>query len=184
MKTKILSNHVHDAHSAYREQNQDLSAGLHVSASDDTYAMSSKPITLLGDATAEWPSSPDEATLETFPNRNPDRDYWVLCDFPEFCSLCPVTGQPDTARIRIQYQPAVNCIETKSLKFYLSSFRNHALFNEDIVNKILTDLSDAVSPVSMKVRGDFSARGGISLTAQAVYPKGADNAPMQVESEN
>jgi len=152
--------------------------------SDDIGRMNEKSITLLGDATAKWPSSPEDATIETFPNRNPEREYWVLFDFPEFCSLCPVTGQPDTARIRIQYQPSEKCIETKSLKFYLSSFRNHPLFNEDIVNKILADLSDAVSPLAMKVRGDFSPRGGISLTAQAVYPKGGDNTPMSVESEN
>jgi len=145
--------------------------------------MNEKSITLLGNATAKWPSSPDDATIETFPNRNPQSQYWVLFDFPEFCSLCPVTGQPDTARIRIQYQPAEKCIETKSLKFYLSSYRNHALFNEDIVNKILTDLSSAVTPVAMKVRGDFSPRGGISLTSQSTYPTEGDNTPIQVESE-
>lgn len=132
--------------------------------------MGKKEISLLGNAAAKWPQSPEEATLETFTNRSPENAYWVLLDFPEFCSLCPVTGQPDTARIKIQYIPAEKCIETKSLKFYLSSFRNHPSFNEEIVNRILEDLSKAVQPKKMKVRGEFSSRGGISLTAQASYP--------------
>jgi len=161
-----------------------LSSGLISIKSDDRVKMNEKEITLLGNAAAKWPSSPEDATIETFPNRSPAQEYWVLFDFPEFCSLCPVTGQPDTARIRIQYIPSEKCIETKSLKFYLSSFRNHPSFNEDIVNKILSDLSGVVSPKAMKVRGDFSPRGGISLTAQAVYPEGGDNTPMLVESEN
>ena len=126
--------------------------------------MENKSITLLGNTAAKWPQTPEEAELETFPNRNPDREYWVLFDFPEFCSLCPVTGQPDTARIRIQYIPNERCIETKSLKFYLSSYRNHPKFNEDIVNQILTDLSKEVEPKQMKVRGDFSTRGAVSYT--------------------
>ena len=146
--------------------------------------MKEKSITLLGNAAAKWPQSPEEATLETFPNRSLGCEYWVLFDYPEFCSLCPVTGQPDTARIRIQYIPSEKCVETKSLKFYLSSFRNHPSFNEDIVNRILTDLVSAVDPVKMTVRGDFSSRGGISLTAQATHPSGVQNAPLEVGSEN
>lgn len=144
--------------------------------------MNEKTISLLGNAEAKWPQSPEDATLETFPNRTPENNYWVLLDFPEFCSLCPVTGQPDTARIRIQYIPAEKCIETKSLKFYLSSFRNHPSFNEEIVNRILTDLSSAVQPKEMKVRGDFSTRGGISLTAQACYPSDLENASLEAGS--
>lgn len=146
--------------------------------------MKEKSITLLGNASAKWPQSPEDATLETFPNRNPDREYWVLFDYPEFCSLCPVTGQPDTARIRIQYVPSEKCVETKSLKFYLSAFRNHPSFNEDIVNKVLTDLVTAVNPAKMTVRGDFSSRGGISLTAQATHPSNLGNAPLETGSEN
>ena len=144
--------------------------------------MKEKTITLLGNAAAKWPQAPEEAGLETFPNRTPDQSYWVLLDFPEFCSLCPVTGQPDTARIRIKYQPNEKCVETKSLKFYLSSYRNHPSFNEEIVNRILKDLSTAIEPKKMMVRGDFSPRGGISLTAQAVYPEGADNPPLETGS--
>jgi 7-cyano-7-deazaguanine reductase len=131
----------------------------------------SDPLTLLGNSQTSWPQSPDQAKLESFPNRNPDQHYWVHLDFPEFSSLCPVTGQPDTARIQIRYIPDKICVETKSLKFYLTSFRNQKSFNEEIVNRILEDLVKACSPKELIVRGDFSPRGGISLTAQASFPK-------------
>ncbi len=91
-------------------------------------------------------------------------------DFPEFSSLCPVTGQPDTARIQIRYIPDKVCVETKSLKFYLTSFRNSQAFNEEIVNRILADMVRVLEPKRLVVRGDFSPRGGISLTAQASHP--------------
>jgi 7-cyano-7-deazaguanine reductase len=116
------------------------------------------------------PGSPAEAALECFPNRTPGRDYWIHLDYPEFSSLCPVTGQPDTARLRILYMPAAQCIETKSLKYYLASWRNTALFNEDIVNRILDDILAACAPQRAIVRGDFSARGGVKLTCQASAP--------------
>lgn len=109
--------------------------------------------------------------METFPNRSPQNHYWVHLDFPEFSSLCPVTGQPDTARIQIRYIPDQVCVETKSLKFYLTSFRNHQAFNEEIVNRILQDIVTAIAPKEAIVRGDFSPRGGISLTAQASHPQ-------------
>ena len=131
----------------------------------------SDSLTLLGNSQTSWPQSPDQAKLETFPNRSPQAHYWVHLDFPEFSSLCPVTGQPDTARIQIRYIPSENCIETKSLKFYLTSFRNHQAFNEEIVNRILSDIVSAVNPREAVVRGDFSPRGGISLTAQASHPQ-------------
>jgi 7-cyano-7-deazaguanine reductase len=128
-------------------------------------------LTLLGNSQTKWPASPEEARLEVFPNKNPDHCYWVHLDFPEFSSLCPVTGQPDTARIQIRYTPHASCIETKSLKFYLTSYRNLASFNEQIVNRILADIVRACAPRECIVRGDFSPRGGISLTAQASYPE-------------
>lgn len=131
---------------------------------------SSKQLTLLGHSENRLPGSPEEATLETFPNRNAQRNYTIQLDYPEFSSLCPVTGQPDSAHLEIQYVPDKLCIETKSLKFYLASFRNLPSFNEDIVNRILDDLSGACSPRSMSVRGAFSPRGGIRLTAEARYP--------------
>jgi len=130
----------------------------------------SDSLTLLGNSQTQWPQSPDDAKLETFPNRSPQHHYWVHLDFPEFSSLCPVTGQPDTARIQIRYVPNQICVETKSLKFYLTSFRNSKAFNEEIVNRILADLVTALDPKEVVVRGDFSPRGGISLTAQAAHP--------------
>lgn len=130
----------------------------------------SSSLTLLGNSQTSWPQSPSDAKLETFPNHSPQSHYWVHLDFPEFSSLCPVTGQPDTARIQIRYIPDKVCIETKSLKFYLTSFRNHQSFNEEIVNRVLADIVAASQPREAIVRGDFSPRGGISLTAQASFP--------------
>lgn len=121
---------------------------------------------------SQLPKSPDEAVLETFPNKFAGREYTIDLNCPEFSSLCPVTGQPDTARIRITYVPADVCLETKSAKFYLASFRNQPAFNEEIVNRILDDLVAAVKPKRMTVVGEFSPRGGISLTASASYPEG------------
>mgnify|MGYP003660592381 CR=1 FL=1 len=128
-------------------------------------------LTLLGRSESKLPDSPDEANLETFPNRNEKRNYLIELDNPEFSSLCPVTGQPDSAHIKISYVPDKICMETKSLKFYLASFRNYAAFNEDVVNRILDDLVFACSPRKMTVRGQFAPRGGIRLTAEASYPE-------------
>lgn len=130
----------------------------------------SDSLTLLGNSQSKWPQSPDDARLESFPNRNPQQAYWVELDFPEFSSLCPITGQPDTARITIRYIPAQRCLETKSVKFYLCAFRNYPAFNEEIVNRILSDMVVACEPREMVVCGAFSARGGVRLTAQAHYP--------------
>src|SRR5436190_14804735 len=131
----------------------------------------SQDLTLLGHA-SRLPQRPEDAVLECFPNRTPRRDYWIHLDYPEFGSLCPVTGQPDTARLRICYMPAEKCIETKSLKYYLASWRNTPLFNEDIINRVLDDILKACGPKKAIVRGDFSARGVISLTCQASVPEG------------
>jgi len=127
-------------------------------------------LTLLGRSENRLPQSPEEASLEVFPNRNADRNYWIELDYPEFSSLCPVTGQPDTAHLTIRYVPGERCVETKSLKFYLASFRNLASFNEDIVNRVLDDLVAACAPRRMSVSGRFSPRGGIRLTATASFP--------------
>ncbi len=127
-------------------------------------------LTLLGHSQNRLPRTPEEAKLELFPNRNAGRNYWIELDYPEFSSLCPVTGQPDTAHLTIRYIPGDVCVETKSLKFYLASFRNLPSFNEDIVNRILDDLSTACSPRRMLVKGRFSSRGGIRLTATAAFP--------------
>ncbi|MEA3213687.1 MAG: 7-cyano-7-deazaguanine reductase [Chthoniobacter sp.] len=125
---------------------------------------------LLGKTAVEYPAAPTAATLETFENRYPDREYWIRFDSPEFTSMCPVTGQPDFAAITIDYVPGKRCIESKSLKFYLASFRNTRSFNEEIVNRILDDLVKACQPRRALVHGKFAARGGISVTVDAAFP--------------
>jgi 7-cyano-7-deazaguanine reductase len=133
-------------------------------------------LSLLGRSEHRLPASPDEAVLETFPNRTVDRNYTIHLSAPDFSSLCPVTGQPDAAHIEILYIPADRCVETKSLKFYLASFRNHASFNEVIVNRILDDLVKACAPKQAIVRGRFASRGGIQLTCEARHPDRKDAA--------
>ena len=136
--------------------------------------MSESKLKLLGRSERRLPKSPDEAKIETFPNRAPGRNYRVRLSAPEFSSLCPVTGQPDTAHIEIVYVPDKLCVETKSLKFYLASFRNFPAFNEAIVNRILDDLVKACAPRQIHVRGAFGARGGIQLTCEARFPDWKD----------
>ena len=131
-------------------------------------------LTLLGHP-AKFPDEPSVEILETFPNRNAGRDYLITFECMEFTSMCPVTGQPDFAHLRIEYVADELCIETKSLKFYLSSFRNTRSFNEAIVNRILDDLVAACRPRYALVHGEFSPRGGISVTVDAEHP----NRPKQ-----
>lgn len=109
--------------------------------------------------------------LETFENRHPDNDYWVRFNCPEFTSLCPITGQPDFAEIRIAYVPAERMVESKSLKLYLFSFRNHGDFHEDCVNTIMKDLVKLMQPKYIEVKGIFTPRGGISIWPYANYGK-------------
>ena len=107
--------------------------------------------------------------LEAFDNKHPERDYWVRFNCPEFTSLCPITGQPDFAEIRICYIPDVRMVESKSLKLYLFSFRNHGAFHEDCVNLILNDLVRLMEPRYIEVTGYFTPRGGISIHPYANY---------------
>lgn len=107
--------------------------------------------------------------LETFDNKHPDNDYWVRFNCPEFTSLCPITGQPDFAEIRISYLPDRKMVESKSLKLYLFSFRNHGDFHEDCVNKIMKDLVALMNPKYIEVTGIFTPRGGISIYPYANY---------------
>lgn len=107
--------------------------------------------------------------LETFENRHRDNDYWVRLNCPEFTSLCPITGQPDFAEIRISYIPDVRMVESKSLKLYLFSFRNHGDFHEDCVNVIMKDLVRLMDPKYIEVTGFFTPRGGISIHPYANY---------------
>lgn len=128
-------------------------------------------LTLLGRKITGYPSSPQEARLETFENQYLERDYWITFDCPEFSSLCPRTGQPDFGTITIQYIPDKKCLEAKSLKLYLFSYRNIGIFNEDVVNKILDDIVKACCPREAEVIGEFYPRGGIYITVEASYSK-------------
>jgi 7-cyano-7-deazaguanine reductase len=114
------------------------------------------------------------AALETFPNRHPGRDYTIVHTCPEFTALCPKTGQPDFATIRITYVPDKTCVELKSLKLYLGSYRERGIFYEHVTNVILDDLVAAMKPRSLTVEGDFHVRGGISSLVRASYlaPRG------------
>ncbi|MHC4263427.1 MAG: preQ(1) synthase [Planctomycetota bacterium] len=107
--------------------------------------------------------------LETFPNPAPERDYVIRFDCPEFTCLCPKTGQPDFATIRIEYVPDERCVELKSLKLYLWSFRDEGAFHEAVTNRILGDLVAACAPRRMKVTGDFWVRGGITTVVEVEH---------------
>jgi len=107
--------------------------------------------------------------LETFKNFHPDRDYEVEMECPEFTCLCPKTGQPDFAEIEIRYIPNKLCVELKSLKLYLWSYRNEGAFHEKVINNILDDLVEVSSPRWMEVIGAFNVRGGIHTTVSASY---------------
>jgi len=115
------------------------------------------------------PTEPARA-LETFPNPNPGRDYEIRFECPEFTCLCPRTGQPDFATIRIRYVPHELCVELKSLKLYLWSYRDEGVFHEKVTNTILDDLVAALAPRSLEVEGDFNVRGGIHTVVTARYP--------------
>ena len=107
--------------------------------------------------------------LESFENQHPDNDYWVRFNCPEFTSVCPITGQPDFAEIRISYIPDRRMVESKSLKLYLFSFRNFGAFHEDCVNMIMKDLIALMDPKYIEVTGFFLPRGGISIHPYANY---------------
>lgn len=109
--------------------------------------------------------------LETFPNHHPDRDYVISLRTEEFTCVCPATGQPDFAKLTIQYIPDQLILESKSLKLYLWSFRNEGVFHEHITNVILDHLVKTLAPRWCKVTADFSVRGGISITVDAEYKK-------------
>jgi 7-cyano-7-deazaguanine reductase len=128
-------------------------------------------LTLLGNSQAGFPKAPERRTLEAFQNPNPGRDYTIRIDSPDFTSLCPVTGQPDFAEITVEYMPGESCVETKSLKLYLASYRNVHSFNEAVINRILDDLVAACHPRRMRIEGRFVARGGLALTVIAEHPQ-------------
>jgi 7-cyano-7-deazaguanine reductase len=129
---------------------------------------SDEGLQLLGKKT-QYATDYSPEVLETFENRHPDNDYWVQFNCPEFTSLCPITGQPDFATITILYLPGERMVESKSLKLYLFSFRNHGDFHEDCVNTIMKDLVRLMDPKYIEVIGRFTPRGGISIYPYANY---------------
>ncbi len=120
-------------------------------------------------------------SLETFPNPQPGRDYTIRMKVPEFTCLCPKTGQPDFATIHIEYVPEELCVELKSLKLYMWSFRNEGAFHERVTNEILDDLVRAVSPRFMRLTAEWYVRGGIYTNVIAEHRKAGWKAPERVE---
>ena len=125
-------------------------------------------------------SSKPSKTIETFPNPVPERDYTIRIDVPEFTCLCPKTGQPDFATFEIEYIPDSSCIELKSLKLYMWSYREEGAFHEAVTNTILSDLAKACEPRFMRVRGIFNVRGGIYTTVVVEHRKPDWIAPENV----
>lgn len=117
----------------------------------------------LGSNHTKYPQDYDPGLLETFENKHPENEYVVTLDCPEFTTLCPKTGQPDFGHIVISYIPGQRMVESKSLKLYLFSFRNHGDFHEDVVNIIMKDLQRLMNPKYIEVKGYFMPRGGISI---------------------
>lgn len=138
-----------------------------------------KPVSQLGaksaltDAQVADPAS----ILEAFPNPRPERDYQIEFVFPEFTSVCPVTGQPDFATITVRYVPDRHCVEMKSLKLYFFAYRNKGIFYEAVVNQILDDLAGLLRPRRMTVVGQFAVRGGTAGTVTAEYDAARDRGP-------
>ena len=128
-------------------------------------------LTKLGSGRTEYSMEYDPALLECFDNKHPGNDYFVKFNCPEFTSLCPITGQPDFANIIISYVPDGKLVESKSLKLYLFSFRNHGDFHEDVVIKIMKDLIGLLSPKYIEVWGRFLPRGGLSIDPYSNYGK-------------
>ena len=126
-------------------------------------------ISLLGNKKVKYHYDYCPEILETFQNKHPENDYWVKFNCPEFTALCPITGQPDYATIYISYVPNEKMVESKSLKLYLVSFRNHGDFHEDVVNVIMKDLVKLMEPKYIEVWGKFLPRGGISIDPYANY---------------
>ena len=126
-------------------------------------------ISLLGNQKVPYNYDYDPSVLESFENKHPGNDYFVKFNCPEFTSLCPITGQPDFATIYISYIPNIKMVESKSLKLYLFSFRNHGDFHEDCMNIIMKDLIKLMDPKYIEVWGKFTPRGGISIDPYCNY---------------
>ncbi len=126
-------------------------------------------LSLLGNKKTVYSDKYAPEVLETFVNKHPENEYMVTFDCPEFTSLCPITGQPDFAKITISYIPNIKMVESKSLKLYLFSFRNQGDFHEDCINIIMKDLVKLMEPKYLEVKGIFTPRGGISIYPFANY---------------
>ncbi|MBO4805049.1 MAG: NADPH-dependent 7-cyano-7-deazaguanine reductase QueF [Paludibacteraceae bacterium] len=137
-------------------------------------------VTLLGEKKTVYPTDYDPSVLESFINKHPENDYLVTLNCPEFTSLCPKTGQPDFAKIVINYIPNEQMVESKSLKLYLFSFRNHGDFHEDCINIIMKDLIALMHPRYIEVYGIFTPRGGIAIYPFANY---ADAAHQELKNQ-
>lgn len=122
----------------------------------------------LGAEKTEYSSSPEKAKLEAFKNKHPKTDYLIPFVCGEFTTLCPITNQPDFAKIEIVYVADKKCLESKSFKLYLFSFRNYGEFHEDVVNRVFNDLWKLLNPRYMRVRADFNVRGGISIKPMVI----------------
>ncbi len=127
-----------------------------------------KDLTLLGQGATQ-----PQRKLETFPNRHPNRRYTVRLETNEFTAVCPITGQPDFAKLIIEYIPNERVVESKSFKLYIWSFRNEGIFHEHVTNVILDDLVEALDPHWCRVVGEFSVRGGIAITITAEHTRPA-----------
>lgn len=136
-------------------------------------------LTHLGSGKTKYPTVPDKSILEMFDNSHPEREYQIRFTCPEFTAICPITSQPDFGTITISYVAGKKCIESKSLKLYLFSYRSHGAFHEEVVNLILDDCVAACRPKSMTVSGDFNPRGGISIQVQACYTQTKKRAPKK-----
>lgn len=128
-------------------------------------------LTKLGSKQTQYETTYNPGLLEAFSNRHPEYDYFVKFNCPEFTSLCPITGQPDFATITISYVPDKKLVESKALKLYLFSFRNHGDFHEDVVNIIMKDLIALLEPKYIEVWGKFLPRGGLSIDPYCNYGK-------------
>lgn len=128
-----------------------------------------KDLTILGNKNVPYIFEYSNKMLETFPNDHPERDYFVSFTCPEFTTMCPMTSQPDFATIYIRYIPDRKMVESKSLKLYLFSFRNHGSFHEDCINTIMDDLIELMDPRYIEVLGKFAPRGGISIDPYCNY---------------
>ena len=132
-------------------------------------------LTKLGSGSMEAPASgPHAGLLEAFPNRHPERPYVVCLSFPEFTSLCPVTGQPDFGTIVVEYIPDERCVESKSFKLYMFAFRDHQSFMETITNTVLNDMVSTLDPLWCRVKGLFAPRGGTRIHVFAEHFKAAE----------